>query len=100
MTSFVIAETHALLVRRVHRAAALEFVRAVREPPILVVASTPELEDSAVSDWLAIYHDHDFSLVDAVNLAVMAEHGRSPRRSRLTANSPRRAFRMLPGSAA
>lgn len=74
-TNLVIAETHALLLRRVHRAAALAFARAVGEPPNLVVRSTPELEDAAVTDWLERYEDQDFSFTDAVSFAVMKERG-------------------------
>lgn len=98
-TNLVIAETHALLVRRVNRAPALAFVRAVREPPNLVVASTPELEDSAISDWLAINHDHDFSLVDAVSFAVMTER-KIVEALTLDRHFAAAGFRMLPGSAA
>lgn len=74
-TNLVVSETHALLLCRVHREAALTFVRTVREPPNLVVASTPELEESAMADWLDVYEDQDFSLADAVSFALMAERG-------------------------
>ena len=66
-------ETHALLLRRAGRLPAIRFVRTVRESPNLVVTSTPELEEAAVHDWLEPHDDHDFSLVDAVSFAVMAE---------------------------
>ena len=74
-TNLVLAESHALVLRRVHRAAALQVVRTLRRPPNVVVASTPDLESSAVDDWLARYEDQDFSLTDAVSFAVMAERG-------------------------
>ena len=74
-TNLVVAETHALLLHRVHRSAALRFVATVRQKPNLVVASTPELEDHAVSRWLAKFDDQDFSMCDAVSFAVMSARG-------------------------
>jgi uncharacterized protein len=70
-TNLVVAETHALLLRRVGRKPALTFADTVRQSPNLVVTSTAELEESAVREWLAEYEDHDFSLADAVSFSVM-----------------------------
>ena len=72
-TNLVLAETHALLLCRGHRAAALTFVQTVRESPNIVVASTPELEERAIAEWLERYDDQDFSFADAVSFAVMRE---------------------------
>jgi predicted nucleic acid-binding protein len=72
-TNLVLAETHALLTVRGHRAAALAFVRTVREPPNVIVSSQPDLEERAIADWLAAFDDQDFSLTDAVSFAVMKE---------------------------
>lgn len=72
-TNLVVAETHALLLRRVGHAAALTFVRTVGEPPNIVVESTRELERAATQDWLARYSDQDFSFTDAVSFAVITE---------------------------
>lgn len=74
-TNLVLAEAHALLVSRVHRNAALTFLREVRGPGVMIVASTPELEQRALSDWIERYDDQDFSLADAVSFAVMADRG-------------------------
>lgn len=74
-TNLVLAESHALVLRRVHRAAALAFVRTVGRPPNVVVASTADLEALAVSDWLAKFDNLDLSFTDAVSFAVMAERG-------------------------
>jgi uncharacterized protein len=74
-TNLVVAETHALLLRRTTRAAALAFIRHVGQPPNLVVHSTPELEAQGVADWLERYDDEDFSFADAVSFAVMTERG-------------------------
>ena len=74
-TNLVVAETHALLMRRVGRSTALRFARTVDEPPNVVVRSTRELEGAATAHWLARYADQDFSFADAVSFAVMAERG-------------------------
>lgn len=74
-TNLVVAETHAMLLRRVGRRTALGFVRTVRQPPNAVVTSTPELEERAVADWLDRYGDQDFSFTDTVSFTVMAERG-------------------------
>lgn len=74
-TNLVVAETHALLLRRASRDAALAFVRRLDQPPNVVVRSTRELEGAAVADWLERYADQEFSFTDAVSFAVMAERG-------------------------
>ena len=74
-TNLVVAETHALLLRRVGRAVALTFLQTVGEPPNIVVRSTRELETAAERNWLARYDDQDFSFADAVSFAVMTERG-------------------------
>lgn len=74
-TNLVVAEAHALLLNRVHRRVALEFLRAVRMPPTVVVESTAELEQRALSAWIERYDDQDFTLADAVSFSVMADRG-------------------------
>ena len=74
-TNLVVAETHALLLRRTTRAAALAFVAHVGRPPNVLLYSTPELEAQAVTDWLERYDDQNFSFTDAVSFAGMAERG-------------------------
>jgi len=72
-SNLVVAETHALLLRRVGSQVALAFVREVGHPPNLVIPSTPALEAAAVADWLERFDDQPFSLTDAVSFAIMAE---------------------------
>ena len=72
-TNLVVAETHALLLRRVGHATALTFVQTVGEPPNVVVRSSSQLEAAAERDWLARYDDQEFSFADAVSFAVMTE---------------------------
>ena len=72
-TNLVVAETHALIMRRIHRTAAAAFLREVMRAPNVVVSSSPELEASASTDWLDRLEDRDFSLTDAVSFSVMKE---------------------------
>jgi predicted nucleic acid-binding protein len=72
-TNLIVAETHALLLRRFGRYVALAFLREIRSEPNVVVESTREVEERARRDWLERYEDQDFSLADAVSFAVMSE---------------------------
>jgi predicted nucleic acid-binding protein len=74
-TNLVVAETHALLLRRVNREVALAFVKQVGRAPNVVVHASPELEADAQHDWLEAFDGQDFSLTDAVSFAVMKERG-------------------------
>ena len=74
-TNLVVAETHALLLRRGDRRVALKFLREVVRDPIVVERSTGELERRALEDWLVPFDDHDFSFADAVSFAVMTDRG-------------------------
>lgn len=74
-TNLVVSETHQLLLRRGSRALGLQFLRMLPIPGLDVVASTPDLEERAMRDWIEPYDDHDFSLCDAVSFAVMKDRG-------------------------
>jgi predicted nucleic acid-binding protein len=74
-TNLIVAETHALLLRRANRAVALAFARVVREAPNLVVPSDADLESLALGEWLERFDDQDLSLTDGVSFAVMSERG-------------------------
>ena len=74
-TNLVVAETHALLLRRIGRPTALAFAHGVGRSPNLVVHSTAAIEDAARRDWLERFADQDFSLADAVSFTVMTERG-------------------------
>ena len=74
-TNLVIAETHALLVRRIHRGAALAFLREVEREPNVIVRSTAEHETAARCEWIERCDDQGFTLTDAVSFAVMADRG-------------------------
>ena len=74
-TNLIVAETHALLMRRTGRKTALTFVREVRRAPNIIVASSAEDEESAVTDWLEKFDNQLFSFTDAVSFAVMSDRG-------------------------
>lgn len=74
-TNVVVGETHALLLRRAGRGAALAFVEAVRRPPNRIEYITPECEEEAIGRWLERFSDQRFSLADACSFAVMGELG-------------------------
>ena len=74
-TNLIIAETHALLLRRTNRKVALTFVREVRRSPNIVISSSPDYEERAVTEWLDKFDDQDFSFTDAVSFAVMSDRG-------------------------
>ena len=74
-TNLVVAETHALLLRRGGRRAALRFLEEVGREPILVETSGPAVEERARLDWLVRFDDQEFTLTEAVSFAVMKERG-------------------------
>ena len=74
-SNLVVAESHALIVRRAGIEPALRFVQLVRASPNVVVTSTAALDASAINDWLTRFADQPFSITDAVSFAIMAERG-------------------------
>src|SRR5688500_6039978 len=74
-TKLVVAETHALIMRRIHRSVALAFVREVSLGPNIVVSSSLAFETVARSEWLERFDDQDLSFTDAVSFAGMKEGG-------------------------
>lgn len=95
-TNLIVAETHALLLRRTSRETALAYVRGAALPPNLVVWSSAALEGAAVGGWLERYRDQDFSYTDAVSFAVMAER-RIEAALTLDHHFAAAGFRVLPG---
>ena len=75
-TGFVVAEMHAMLLRRQGPAAALEFLDGVdADPSCDVVDVDGELVSAATDRWLRVFRDHPFSLCDAVSFEVMRREG-------------------------
>ena len=71
ITNYIEAETHALLLRRLGRGTALDWLL---KPTIPVVRAMPADEQRA-KEILARYRDKDFSLCDAISFAVMQRLG-------------------------
>ena len=74
-TNLVVAESHALLLRRAGQRAALAFLKSVRQAPNRIEYITPERENDAVDRWIERFSDQPFSLADAASFAVMSELG-------------------------
>lgn len=72
-TNLVLAESQALIMRRIGRNTALAFLTDARAAPNVVELSTPEREERAEREWLSRFADQDFSLTHAVSFTVMAE---------------------------
>ena len=41
----------------------------------IVISSSPDYQESAITDWLDKFDDQDFSFTDAVSFAVMSDRG-------------------------
>ena len=74
-TNVVVAEAHALLIRRAGLEAASAFLKAVREAPTQIEYVTPEREAAAIMNWIERFSDQSFSLADAASFVVMTELG-------------------------
>jgi uncharacterized protein len=69
-TSFILAETHALLLNRLRREIATRFLRTMDESPTTLVWVTPA-DVRRAKAIIYQYTDKDFSLTDAISFAVM-----------------------------
>ena len=73
-TNYVLAETHALLLKRLGIAAALDIVRALMVSSTTIIRVDADAEERAL-DILTRYTDKDFSYTDATSFAVMERLG-------------------------
>jgi uncharacterized protein len=71
ITNYVEVETHALLLRKLGRALAREWLLAGGLP---VVRASPD-EESRAKEILERYNDRDWGLCDAISFAVIASRG-------------------------
>jgi predicted nucleic acid-binding protein len=75
-TNLLLAETHALVARRVGESAALTLLDQLRrDPSHEIVWSTPDLERDAIDRWLRPRVGQGFSLADAVSFELMRREG-------------------------
>jgi predicted nucleic acid-binding protein len=73
-TTLILAEAHALILRRMNRRVALQFLDDVEDSTAEIVSITAQDERRA-RDILHQYDDKDFSLTDAISFAVMERLG-------------------------
>ena len=71
ITNYVEAEAHALLLRKLGRALALEWLLAGGLPVVRVLSH----EEDRAREILTRYADKDWSLCDAISFAVMDSRG-------------------------
>ena len=74
-TNLVVAETHALLLRRAGHRAALAFLESDGQSPNRVATITPERTAAAIGHWIESFSDQPFPLADAASFVVMTELG-------------------------
>lgn len=71
-TNLVVAEMHILIVREQGAGAGCALLDAIYSDPLYtIITATRDLESAATDRWLRPYHDHRFSLTDAVSFEVM-----------------------------
>ncbi len=74
-SNLVVAELHASVVRARGAREGVRLLDQVYGDPVLVVSfATREIEMRAIDRWLRPFHDHRFSLTDAVSFELMREH--------------------------
>ncbi len=69
-TNFILAETHALLLTRRGRAAALRALKEI-DASVTTVVRVSTSDERRAREVLTKYHDKDFSLTDATSFSVM-----------------------------
>jgi predicted nucleic acid-binding protein len=69
-TNYIVAETHALLLRRLRRDVAFRFLGEVDQSRAIVVRVYAS-DELRVRDIIAIHDDKDYSLTDATSFAAM-----------------------------
>lgn len=70
-TNFVVAETHALLLRYLGGAAGRAFLQAMDESKGVSVVRAEAADETNAKRIIYRYTDKDFSLTDAISFAVM-----------------------------
>ncbi|MDQ3701114.1 MAG: PIN domain-containing protein [Chloroflexota bacterium] len=75
-TNFILAETHALLLSRVGRPAALAFLDRIDRSSFTLVRIS-EADEREARNIIGRYNDKDFSLTDATSFSVMERLGLS-----------------------
>lgn len=74
-TVLVLAEAHILIRRRVSDYAAASFLRNLNDSSHIEIVYPDARLEAQARHILARYHDHSFSLTDALSFALMRERG-------------------------
>jgi predicted nucleic acid-binding protein len=74
-TNFVVAETHALLLRYLGSVAGRAYLRAMDESKGVGVVRAEATDEANAKAIIYRYRDKDFSLTDAISFAVMERLG-------------------------
>ncbi len=75
-TNLVAAEMHALVVRSRGARAGVAFLDQLHADPVHEVVYADRDHEAAATDrWLRVFHDHGFSLTDAVSFELMRRQG-------------------------
>jgi predicted nucleic acid-binding protein len=71
-TNFVVAETHAMLLRYLGIAPARQFLQDLDHSKVTTVVRAEPDDESAARAVIYRYSDKDFSLTDAISFAIIA----------------------------
>ncbi len=74
-TNFIVAETHALVLKRIDREMALTVLEDIYRSRLTTVVRVSEEDELRARAIIRQYQDKDFSLVDAMSFAVMERLG-------------------------
>jgi predicted nucleic acid-binding protein len=74
-TSLVVTEGHAWFLKRYDRTRALQFIAMLEDMRFLKIASAGMTELKAGTELLRRFSDQDLTMVDAVGLHMLKEHG-------------------------
>ena len=74
-TSLVVTEGHAWFLKRYDRTRALQFIAMLEDMRFLKIASAGTTELKAGTELLRRFSDQDLTMVDAVGLHMLKEHG-------------------------
>ena len=70
-SNFVLAEAHALILNRIGRNPAAQFIQAIKFRSVTNIIRVTPLDENRAEEIIFKYTDKDFSYVDATSFAIM-----------------------------
>ena len=70
-SNFVLAESHALILNRIGRNSAAQFIEAIKFRSVTNIIRVTPMDESRAEEIIFKYTDKDFSYVDATSFAIM-----------------------------